>query len=46
MHKVIAINHWQGLTRNPNGFDALFDKMADNDHIKPDNIEIKVNVSL
>ena len=30
--------------KNPRGFYALLDKMADNDHIKLDNIEIKVYV--
>ncbi len=28
------------------GFDVLRDKMSDNEHIKLDNIEILVNVSL
>ena len=32
--------------KKPRGIDALLDKMANNDHIKMDNIEIKVHVSL
>ncbi len=32
--------------KTPRGFDSLLGKMADNDYIKLDNIEVKVYVSL
>ncbi len=41
MNYYPSINMSKNATRSP-GADALLDKMADNDHKKLDNIEVKV----